>query len=134
MSDPLILEHHDLVSVLTFNNPPAHTWTPESLQQLQQIVADLNSNANNRALVVTGAGDKFFSAGADLQRFHHRDAAQATDFFTAFGDAFQALTAYQGVSIAAINGYAMGGGLEVALACDIRVAEQHAQLACPNAA
>ena len=73
MSDPLILEHHDLVSVLTFNNPPAHTWTPESLQQLQQIVADLNSNANNRALVVTGAGDKFFSAGADLQRFHHRD-------------------------------------------------------------
>ena len=57
MSDPLILEHHDLVSVLTLNNPPAHTWTPESLQQLQQIVADLNSNANNRALVVTGAGD-----------------------------------------------------------------------------
>ncbi|GIS18275.1 MAG: hypothetical protein CM15mP120_01910 [Pseudomonadota bacterium] len=112
MSDPLILEHHDLVSVLTFNNPPAHTWT-QSLQQLRQIVADLNSNANNRALVVTGAGDKFFSAGADLQRFHHRDAAQATDFSTAFGDAFQALTAYQGVSYCAINGYAMGAVLKL---------------------
>ena len=44
MSDALLLEHHEFVSVLTFNNPPAHTWTPESLQQLQQIVGELNSN------------------------------------------------------------------------------------------
>ena len=134
MSDALILEHHDYVSVLTFNNPPAHTWTPESLQLLQKIVAELNANSSNRALVLTGAGDKFFSAGADLQRFHHRDVAQATDFSTAFGAAFQVLSAYQGVSIAAINGYAMGGGLEVALACDVRIAEQHAQMALPECA
>ena len=134
MSDALILEHRDYVSVLTFNNPPAHTWTPESLQLLQKIVAELNANSSNRALVLTGAGDKFFSAGADLQRFHHRDVAQATDFSTAFGAAFQVLSAYQGVSIAAINGYAMGGGLEVALACDVRIAEQHAQMALPECA
>ena len=134
MSDALILEHHDYVSVLTFNNPPAHTWTPESLQLLQKIVAELNANSSNRALVLTGAGDKFFSAGADLQRFHHRDVVQATDFSTAFGAAFQVLSAYQGVSIAAINGYAMGGGLEVALACDVRIAEQHAQMALPECA
>ena len=96
MSDALIVEHREYVSVLTFNNPPAHTWTPESLQQLQQIVLELNTNPVNRALVLTGAGDKFFSAGADLQRFHHRDVAQATDFSTAFGEAFQVLSAYQG--------------------------------------
>ena len=134
MSDALIVEPREYVSVLTFNNPPAHTWTPESLQQLQQIVLELNANPANRALVLTGAGDKFFSAGADLQRFHHRDVTQATDFSTAFGEAFQVLSTYQGVSIAAINGYAMGGGLEVALACDIRIAEQHAQLALPECA
>lgn len=132
MSDALLLEHHDFVSVLTFNNPPAHTWTPESLRQLQEIVIGLNENAHNRALIVTGAGAKFFSAGADLQRFQHRDVAQATDFSSAFGDAFQVLNNYRGVSVAAINGYAMGGGLEVALACDIRVAERHAQMALPE--
>ena len=80
MSDLLRLEQHEFVSVVTFNNPPAHTWTPESLLQLQDIVASLNSDPANRALIVTGSGDKFFSAGADLQRFHHQDVDLASDF------------------------------------------------------
>tara|TARA_B100000963_G_scaffold111074_2_gene96674 strand:+ start:8668 stop:9453 length:786 start_codon:yes stop_codon:yes gene_type:complete len=134
MSDLLRLEQHEFVSVVTFNNPPAHTWTPESLLQLQDIVASLNSDPANRALIVTGSGDKFFSAGADLQRFHHQDMDLARDFSSAFGQAFETLTAYRGVSFAAINGYAMGGGLEVALACDVRIAEQHAQMALPECA
>ena len=78
MSDALIVEHREYVSVLTFNNPPAHTWTPESLQQLQQIVLELNTNPVNRALVLTGAGDKFFSAGADLHALRRGDAAPDT--------------------------------------------------------
>ena len=134
MSDLLRLEQHEFVSVVTFNNPPAHTWTPESLSQLRDIVALLNSDPANRALIVTGSGDKFFSAGADLQRFHHQDMDLARDFSSAFGQAFETLTAYRGVSFAAINGYAMGGGLEVALACDVRIAEQHAQMALPECA
>ena len=107
MSDLLRLEQHEFVSVVTFNNPPAHTWTPESLLQLQDIVASLNSDPANRALIVTGSGDKFFSAGADLQRFHHQDMDLARDFSSAFGQAFETLTAYRGVSFAAINGYAL---------------------------
>jgi enoyl-CoA hydratase/carnithine racemase len=89
--------------------------------------------ANVRALVITGQGEKFFSAGADLNQFASGDPVAAGAIGDAFGAAFETLADYRGVSIAAINGYAMGGGLEVALACDIRIAESHAALALPEA-
>lgn len=132
MSEALILEKRGHTALLTFNNPPAHTWTPESLRELATIVEQLNADKDNYALVLTGSGEKFFSAGADLNRFNHDDKGKAFEFINAFGEAFTTLTHYRGVAIAAINGYAMGGGLEVALACDIRIAEEHAQLALPE--
>lgn len=134
MSDALKLEKRGHTAVLTFNNPPAHTWTPESLSELADIVEALNADKENYALVLTGDGEKFFSAGADLNRFNHDDKGKSFEFSNAFGHGFQTLTDYNGVSIAAINGYAMGGGLEVALACDVRIAEEHAQMALPECA
>ena len=134
MSDALILEKYGHVAQLTMNNPPAHTWTPESLLQLVEIVETLNADKDNYALVLTGSGEKFFSAGADLNRFNHNDKGKSFEFSNAFGKAFETLANYNGVSIAAINGYAMGGGLEVALCCDVRLAEEHAQMALPEAA
>lgn len=130
----LLLEKHGHTAVITLNNPPANTWTPESLALLQQIVGELNADPENYALVITSSSEKFFSAGADLNRFNHDDKGQAFAFAQAFGSAFEALANYRGVSIAAITGFAMGGGLEVALSCDFRVAEQQAQMALPEAA
>lgn len=134
MSDVLKLDIKDHTAILTFNNPPAHTWTPESLNELADIVEQLNLDKNNYALILTGEGEKFFSAGADLNRFNHDDKGKSFEFSNAFGHGFETLANYNGVSIAAINGYAMGGGLEVALSCDIRIAEEHAQMALPEAA
>ena len=133
MSDALKLDIQGHTAVLTFNNPPAHTWTPESLNELADIVEKLNADKDNYALVLTGDGEKFFSAGADLNRFNHDDKGKSFEFANAFGHGFETLANYNGVSIAAINGYAMGGGLEVALSCDIRIAEEHAQMALPEA-
>lgn len=133
MTATIDLEKRDHVAILTINNPPANTWTVVSLSQLAAIIADLDHDQNIYALVITGQGEKFFSAGADLKTFADGDKARAAQMAMAFGDAFAALTNFRGVSIAAINGYAMGGGLECAMSCDIRIAEEHAQLALPEA-
>jgi len=120
-------------AVVTFNNPPAHTWTAQSLADLRNLVLALNEDKNIYALVLTGDGAKFFSAGADLNVFADGDKQIAMDMSDIFGQAFETLSTFRGVSISAINGYAMGGGLEVALACDIRIAEEHAVMALPEA-
>jgi enoyl-CoA hydratase/carnithine racemase len=118
---------------ITNDNPPANTWTPESLRELESLIATLNADRKVYAAVITGAGEKFFSAGADLKTFQG-DRAVARDFIARFGAAFEALMNARFVTIAAINGYAMGGGLECTLSCDIRIAEAHAQMALPEPA
>lgn len=129
----LKLEKRGHTALVIFDNPPAHTWTEGSLKSLKQLVEDLNADRDIYSLVLTGDGDKFFSAGADLNLFADGDFGVARNMARYFGEAFETLSRFRGVSIAAINGFAMGGGLEVALACDIRVAEEQAQLALPEA-
>ena len=120
------------IAVLTINNPPANRFTAAGLLGLSEIIASLNANPAVCAVVVTGKGDKFFSAGADLKNFADGDKVQARLMAQRFGAAFEALQNARMVTIAAINGYAMGGGLECALACDLRIAEEHAQMALPE--
>ena len=129
----LKLEKRGHTAIVTFDHPPAHTWTVESLKSLTQLVKDLDGDLAIYTLIVTGDGPKFFSAGADLKQFADGDKALAREVIRRFGEAFEALASFRGLSIAAINGFAMGGGLECALACDLRIAEEHAQLALPEA-
>jgi enoyl-CoA hydratase/carnithine racemase len=120
------------VAVLTLNNPPANTFTAAGLLELAALIGDLNRNLSVYAVVITGAGEKFFSAGADLKTFADGDKVQARLMAQRFGAAFEALQEARPAVIAAINGYAMGGGLECALACDLRIAEEQAQMALPE--
>ncbi len=132
MTDALKLSKDGAIATITMSNPPANTWTRESLLGIRDLVSDLNNDPENVALIVTGEGEKFFSAGADLKSFQASEIAPQL-MAQAFGEGFEALSWYKGFSIAAINGYAMGGGLEVALACDTRIAEEQAILALPEA-
>lgn len=133
MSQKLKLEVTGHTALLTINNPSANTWDTESLAELPELLKKLAANPEVYSLVITGEGPKFFSAGADLKLFKDGDKAMARKMASLFGRAFEALSNFRGVTIAAINGYAMGGGLECALACDIRIAEEQAQMALPEA-
>lgn len=133
MSDGLHLDITQHTAIITLDNPPANTWTLASLQALRDCVIELNRKPQVTALVLCSACERFFSAGADLKQFDQASQTQARAMAEAFAQAFEALSDFPGLSIAAIAGYAMGGGLEVALACDLRVAEKQAVLALPEA-
>lgn len=132
-SEKLKVEIVGHTAKVTIDNPAANTWDAESLPALADLVEKLNADKNIYALVITGEGEKFFSAGADLNIFADGDPAAAGQMAADFGKAFETLSDFRGVSVAAINGFAMGGGLEVAMACDIRIAESQAQMALPEA-
>jgi|TARA_B110000014_G_scaffold246253_1_gene218827 enoyl-CoA hydratase/carnithine racemase len=132
MSNKLKISIENNTALITINNPPANTWDLESLGFLEETINNLNNNKEVFSLVITGEGEKFFSAGADLKVFHEGKKVAANDMGEAFAKAFSTLSEFRGFSIAAINGFAMGGGLECALACDIRVAENQTKLALPE--
>lgn len=132
-TEKLAVHRDEHVVTVTIANPPANVWDEESLAGLETLVDAIEADRDVYAVVLTGLGEKFFSAGADLKVFADGDKARARTMAVRFGRAFERLAAFRGVTIAAINGYAMGGGLECALACDLRIAEAHAQLALPEA-
>jgi len=104
-SDKLNVEIMDHTALITIDNPGANTWDTESLPALAALIDALNADKNIYALVITGQGEKFFSAGADLNLFADGDPDNARQMAEFFGKGFECLANFRGVSIAAINGF-----------------------------
>ena len=92
MTEKLIVEKIEHIATIVINNPSANTWDLESLSGLEKIISELNKDKNISALVITGQGEKFFSAGADLKVFHEDGKEAAKSMSDAFSKAFKSLS------------------------------------------
>ncbi|MFQ5818205.1 MAG: enoyl-CoA hydratase/isomerase family protein [Terriglobia bacterium] len=114
----------DGIAILEINNPPANTYNFDLLRQLDAAIVQARLDANVHALVLRGAGEKFFSAGADI-RFLGEAPADVRYNFSLFGhETLNRLENTPKLVIAALNGHTVGGGLEIAMAADLRVAKK----------
>jgi enoyl-CoA hydratase len=121
------------VAVLTLNRPDAlNALDVASLTELRDRLLELRDDPDARAIVVTGAGDRAFAAGADIKYMSGLDPAQAKEWGDLGHTVGQLLETSPKPTIAAINGFALGGGCELALACDIRYAARTAKLGQPE--
>lgn len=118
------------IAVLTFNRPQSHNaLTLDAMRQFAAMIDALSRDDSLRVLILTGAGEAAFCSGGDLTDLsQHPTADDGAAMITLMGDALLVLERLPVPVIAAINGYALGGGSEIALACDLRVIDERVQL------
>lgn len=127
--EKVIFEEKDRIGFITINRPEQlNCFDLETLEQLNKIVDNLKFNKEIRVVIITGAGDKAFSAGADLKERRTLNEQEVRRNVFLIRDVFSNIENLPQPTIAAINGYAFGGGLELALACDFRYAVNNAKM------
>jgi len=129
----LLLAQSDAVATLTLNRPRAlNALDPATLRELARAIREIRRDHAVRAVVLTGAGDKAFSAGADIAAMAAMDAAAGHAYSRLGHEVLARLEALEVPVVAALNGLALGGGLELALACDLLIAAESARLGQPE--
>lgn len=114
----------DGVAVLTLNDPPANTYSYEMMQELDQSILRARMDESVQVIVITGTGEKFFCAGADIRMLADVTPTFKYYFCLHANETLSRLEQTPKLVIAAINGHCVGGGLEVAMAADIRIARK----------
>ncbi|WP_110654745.1 enoyl-CoA hydratase/isomerase family protein [Salinicola halimionae] len=124
----------DGVAVLTLTNPPMNVVSMALTRELAQLLGQLRTDRSVRALIITGAGERAFCAGSDVREFPALiEGGNFVERKLAFeNETFSLIETFPKPTIAALNGLAFGGGLEMAVCCDLIVAEQQASLALPE--
>ena len=121
------------IATLTMNRPQKlNALNAATMEELDRAIDSVRSDAAVKALIVTGAGEKAFVAGADITELAQSEPVNAAVLSAKGQDTFRKLERMRKPSIAAINGYALGGGLELAMACTMRVASETAKLGQPE--
>jgi enoyl-CoA hydratase len=114
------------LAILELNNPPANTYSYEMMRQLDEAILAARLDETAHVLIIRGKGDKFFSAGADIKMLASADPRFKYYFCLHANETLLRLEQTPKLVIAALNGHTVGGGLEIAMACDIRIARRDA--------
>jgi len=126
-------EKKDAIAYITFNRPKVlNALNRKTVEELQQVLLDAKNDSSIRVLILTGSGEKAFVAGADINELAQQTPVNGKEF-SIFGQSVLHLLETIGKpSICAINGFALGGGCELALCCSIRLASKTAKLGQPE--
>lgn len=128
----LICEIHDKVAVVTINRPPVNPLNTRVFNELSNLFGELEADNQVRAIVLTGSGEKAFVAGADINEMADLDLVGINKMNKISRELFSKIENLDKPVIAALNGLALGGGLELALACDLRISSEKAKFAFPE--
>lgn len=127
------IQKNDKTAVLTINRPEAlNALNSQVLSDLKAALDELKKEADLRCLIITGAGPKSFVAGADIGEMSTMNPKKGEAFGIAGNNVMSQVASFPCPVIAAVNGYALGGGFELALACDLRLASEKARFAFPE--
>ena len=125
-------EKEDYIGIITINRPQAlNALNSQVLDELNEVLDSVDSN-ETRALILTGEGDKSFVAGADIGEMSTLTKAEGEAFGKKGNDVFRKLETLEIPVIAAINGFALGGGCEISMSCDIRICSENAIFGQPE--
>ena len=125
----IIYEKSEGIATITLNRPEAlNAFSKETVKEVLQALEDAKTDESVHIVILTGAGEKAFSAGADIKAMKGTNALKARELSLMGARICKALENLEKPVIAAINGYALGGGLETAMACDIRIASERARM------
>ena len=123
------------IALIEFDNPPANTYSYEMMTELDQAILRARFDDEIYVLLLRGVGDKFFSAGADIEMLNRVSPQFKYNFCLHANETLNRLERTPKLVIAALNGHAVGGGLEIAMACDLRLARRDAgQIGLPEIA
>jgi len=128
-----LYEKSEGIATITFNCPEKRNpLNEETIREILAHLEDAKNDENIRVIVFTGAGDRAFSSGADLNMMKGATAVRGTELSRIGQHMCDYIEVLEKPVIAAINGYALGGGIELAMACDIRIASENAQIGQPE--